>query len=788
VGDQLCELISAPATFGSAAAAIEALWRGWPKLPRLPEILRVASGSDSPLMTITAIRGRIALGKHGEADFSTLSQLGERDDYDVDGLIREAMVAGWAGDERLRTYALEPTPGEANRVLRHLRPDFSLLVSGFPGDSEVAALIANDLRDEYPQCMFDKSNLVALAAHFKNDPTVVAAIESWVAKQESDSAKSGDAYTLSHLARIAPTPLLKSALVRCVEFNHLAFWAASALVDLWGSEDEQVVSVLTRCSEFEVAKRQNIAHVLPLDLADKPRCRELLLEIVEADGRIRADFALEGLRSLGVDASDRDAIDRVLTRNYDEERFVVENEAREVILTFHGDERVVALAIRQLRREFGAIGAVARAYSDNAEMRRLALDAMAPLDLGMRLAMIDSLSVRAVHDTDALSLIASARHEDAGEIMVAASIRLAKANKESASVTEDYLIETQKELDAIGPRMDARRQGAMAALSAVKRFDLIKPTVRTAGSRGIGLRSHREMLRFVASEWFSIVEGFGGEAAALAAIGVNRDDFCEVFGNDFDASTDVKAFALRLIDEGASKGASEAAIRFVERARPRSGFLRELCLRSLRYDNRTNWESHVTALTAGEVLGRQFATDQDLEKRLTTIVQNDPRDIGALIALCEGWPKSASLESIYARLSDDARVPIAVAFRLMSIFSPSEHLQKSLQWAVDYLQGGLWDCVPYWMPSVVRRLRDDDTAYKQIRRILSSQPSPGAKASFPRILSRARGFSADLRAWCREECQRAEGVLVPEVGLDLIAGQKRLVIQSLFDLMSARDI
>ena len=91
-----------------------------------------------------------------------------------------------------------------------------------------------------------------------------------------------------------------------------------------------------------------------------------------------------GLRHLGVNASDRNAVDRVLKRNYDEERFLVANEAREVILTFHGDEQVTALAKRQLESEFGAVGAVAEVYGGNAEMRRLVLSSIAPLDLDMR--------------------------------------------------------------------------------------------------------------------------------------------------------------------------------------------------------------------------------------------------------------------------------------------------------------------------------------------------------------------------------------------------------------------
>ena len=53
--------------------------------------------------------------------------------------------------------------------------------------------------------------------------------------------------------------------------------------------------------------------------------------------------------------------------------------------------------------------------------------------------------------------------------------------------------------------MDARRQGAMGALIAVKRLDLLPAPDRLSGMHGIGIHKHREMLRFVAAEWAGIV-------------------------------------------------------------------------------------------------------------------------------------------------------------------------------------------------------------------------------------------------------------------------------------------
>lgn len=316
-------------------------------------------------------------------------------------------------------------------------------------------------------------------------------------------------------------------------------------------------------------------------MADKSECRRLLLEIVASGDRIRADFALEGIRLLGIDAADREATDCVLARGYGGERFVVQNEVREVILTFNRDERVVDLAKRELQRESGAIGTVAEVFSDNAAIRRLVLDAAATLDLNMRVGILEPLSMRAAYDAVSRALISGAQHEEAGEIVIGASIKAAQTNRETDQIGPEYLDEVERELSAIGPRMDARRQGAMAALAAIKRLDMMPKPDSLSGIHGVGIHKHRAMLRFVASEWGSIAEGLGGEEAALAALGVERKSFFDVFGNDVNSSKAMRAFAFSLV-EGSTNGAPAAAIRLAERVRPSSGFLRELCLRSLK--------------------------------------------------------------------------------------------------------------------------------------------------------------------------------------------------------------
>jgi hypothetical protein len=202
---------------------------------------------------------------------------------------------------------------------------------------------------------------------------------------------------------------------------------------------------------------------------------------------------------------------------------------------------------------------------------------------------------------------------------------------------------------------------------------------------------------------------------------------------------------------------------------PGSGLLRQLCLSGLHYNGRTNWDTFSTAITAGEVLGRHFASDHGLEDQLICTLDDDPRDAGSIMALCEGWPASTALQSLRSRLTGKSQLPTPVAFKLMSVAAPPDRLVDALAWAADELQ-------------------EDDTAYAQMRELLFGKPSPGMKASFPRLLARARGLTEDLHAWCQSETQRDKDLFVGEVGLDLIASHKRLVAQSLFDVLSERDV
>ena len=70
--------MSAPPSFNTAAAGIEALWRGWSALPELDDILDCGHRSVHPLIGLAATLGRIHRRVHRDDDFAYVTKIGDR--------------------------------------------------------------------------------------------------------------------------------------------------------------------------------------------------------------------------------------------------------------------------------------------------------------------------------------------------------------------------------------------------------------------------------------------------------------------------------------------------------------------------------------------------------------------------------------------------------------------------------------------------------------------------------------------------------------------------------------
>ena len=387
-------------------------------------------------------------------------------------------------------------------------------------------------------------------------------------------------------------------------------------------------------------------------------------------------------------------------------------------------------------------------------------------------------------DASARTAVDQARHEETDYINVGASIALAKARKYSNTVSAEYITDLVRELDAIGPRMDARRLGALGALIVVDRLDLLEGHDNFGRLTRYGQGQPTELYRLVATNWRKLSEAFGGDDKMASRLQIDRSYFFETWGPFLELSPEIKAYAVKMLeDEKLSGGAF--ALRLTERLYPKSDLLLQRCIRGLATSRNSPWGDFSRALTAADILARNFAGDLNVEDILLRRLERFGDDEGTVAALCDGW--SASGRFSLFRAMGRRRTPLTIDLKIVAGYGKPEQVANAISWASNELTGDVWDGIPFWLPSMVRRLKVDPAARTALFGILLDNPSSGEKASIPAILNEAVGLTPELRDWCLRSLKKAEGVAVAEVGMDLLAGRHRLVIHSLFDLITGKE-
>jgi hypothetical protein len=159
----------------------------------------------------------------------------------------------------------------------------------------------------------------------------------------------------------------------------------------------------------------------------------------------------------------------------------------------------------------------------------------------------------------------------------------------------------------------------------------------------------------------------------------------------------------------------------------------------------------------------------------------------ALIALCEGWPKSERVNAIFERLRAQKReIPLTLSiWQLLCVKASAEGVFRNLiailRDRVD--PNEFWD--PHMTRPLIQRLRRDEGLAEMFERTLSQKPSSNEKASFPKLLAAAKGLTSSTRDWSVQEIDaQVKSDSGPEIGLDYTAGRFESVPQILLDVIT----
>jgi NACHT domain len=782
---------------GPRIAAVEALFKGWPTREEVKPILDSIRCSLSPDFRLISILGRVALNIQTDEDCRELVRLSGitatsiwwRED------IISAFLAGWPRSANVKRICLQAL--SENRYRYNDRMDLEIaegvLIRGYPQDDDVVDCLIE--RGENNERLFLVNHFYQTAnqlfRNYKGHPKLSAKIDARLKSQKDDIQHVQNAV----LAMAAASPTAKEYLLNTVQRSPYAQWHAFALLEAWGMADPEVERVLIDLALGSADRSSGIAHLIP-QILNKDDARIRLLELLKDPLARRVDFIMSGLQSLNKDKHDEGIVSAILAELSSRGEKFVEDAVGHVIADYGWDDRVRRIASEHAKSGKWTIRAVAAAYPNDAEFSRYVLRAASALPTELRDVIVSDPSITVSDPAFALELFGNWDTETDDAIKTEACVRYHSLKKVSGLSPEDIL-HLQRELAALGPDFEGRRQAAVAGLIKSGRFDLlnIAATDKKQERLMIGLTfySNVPLVRTLLQHWdqlkeqlgerfWSILKGFESDPVQLWS------RFCPFISEYEGARTD----ALEFLSSCTKRGeVTPEILQFLTTAAGYRSLLYEYLMEAIAI-NRHDREP-IVGVVAAELIGQEFAGDatvkNELESKLGTADPNwDSAAWGrTLIALCEGWPNSDALARVFEHLRKSGSAPLNVwVWHLVCAKAPSESVMKNFE-------ALLADCVnpnELWNPHMVRpliqRLRRDDKLATIFEAQIQASSSEVMKTSLPRVLAAARGVNGVLRNWAVKEIEqqvsRDEG---PAIGIDYAAGCFEPVAHSLLDVLAA---
>jgi transcriptional regulator with XRE-family HTH domain len=786
-GDTIAQIALRSDSSMQRAACIECLSRGWPEHGLLATVIAHGRQSVSNEVRISSIAATVRLGKQQDADLTELLNLA-RDRFTSSTAyswrpeVANTLAEGWPKSARLKEECIRSTHHHAvNPTLIDRDIALFVLVKAFPQDDDVARAISNLLSEGFSSFRHD-SIWQILPLAFRDHPTLVAALDEWVVKDEFQ-----DPIALHHGALVGRTKAMKQKLLAALD-QWVPFWAVGALLKGWGMSDPEVALRLPeRAARNDAAE---IGQFIPEILNEPPKACERLLTLLRDPMSQRIDFLMKGFSQLHPVDREREIVDAAIDRLGGRTSWTMEDCLGSLILTFPGDDRVKKLAQECLESQNPPLAAFAEAYSSDYNSRIAVGELITPLPATLRYQIVSDLSIFS-EKSFALDVLKQWDTERNAEVKTQASIQYHSLLSPEDVETTRAVALLDSMLPCYGPDHEERRQAAAAGLIVLKQLHLVLGKIESIGHVGHKVnipvsdahKKNRVFLNVLGRHWAYVKQILNNNFELLTPnIGPS-----DLWQNLAIVAADHSSLAKDILERAESDPGlrrSASFITLVGRLDPRSERLSRICLAALA-DNTSSYNWFDSTEAAAVVLAEQFRGDTKMEERLVSLGSPDHLRTGIVMALSLGWRGNQLLRDLEF---DAARSRTMDAGELYVKYAciPAAMLATALEADLTSAQRN-----PFLVNNVIRpviaRLRDDLEAVRHVSDMLFATVNPSAKASFSRILASSSSFSVERDKWRREELERQRNAQSPEIGYDLLAkitrGVSLCLLESLGEAM-----
>jgi hypothetical protein len=786
----LLELLHRPRSIDTLNASLFALGRGWSGDADVGAIALALRSSENTVIQTDAMRIRAERGEADLTDLEIFAPIAFGPDRFSGEMFAPDLTEYFAKNHKAElTWHLEEAIKRASRRNNQTSLVASLIIVD-PAHPLVTPTLMEILSADYAFGeLFARSNFPVNRVIW--NPDLIRLVEARVA---NDRYFEHETYWIS---KVLPLPSVKSKMLSSLkDRDGLAFWSARGLAEGWGKNDREVSDSFQALLSASSSKVAQVAAELPLIVDDKEACRAAILHALR-DKPKRADFLIAGIKTLAPSDDDEEVFKACyeagsLTKNslYDDMW------RSKLIQAFPMRPEVRALALMELDRRDGNVGAVSHSYSADTNICSRVLWTIGPLPAAARMTLVTHLETAASSSERAFNLLEKARDDTDGTVCGEAVVGWVEAclagNRRFDEEKHDYLI---SELHAAGPQFENRRAAAVVGLGLTGKLTAFaelrdrQGKAETVNLGHVAIRDNDDRyLRRILPQWERFSAALGGDAEVVRRLELSAET-CLGILNPGVQNADKLLKLLEAQIPTALHVQKHDHISALARFAPDGAAMRDLIMPLLvessdqRMANIDMW----SGMKAAEIFAEHFSNSAGLLRQVIDSFILDPTSDFPAAALAEVFLKKPGPElgDLLAAKAADVDYSIVTTFKLLAAIGTSERIVNALLFLMrqNPRETAFWNC-SYWVPSLLRRIElDEDVADKLIEAVATG-PSASARISLLALVGRSNKGRTKFRSMILQHTESIAKEIAPVLGFDVTSGSERLAQHVFYELLA----
>lgn len=787
IGDFLVGVIKGPRDSTTKALVIEGLTIGWPEHHEINSILEFAGKSISPELRFSSVKAKIARNTHDKEDLDILLGLASSYsslNYHFRDEVADLILKGWPKNPEVLSVCLKSVKNDfSGKIEIEKEISIKVLLNGYSEEEDVLNYCLKEIREEsHPFLLFHNDAWSIISEKYQGNKFITDAIDTWLQKKHHDDV------ILAYTTLASGSEIAKNILLEEVQNSSFPHLLASALLEGWGMQDDNVAAALTTIVNESDLKASNIGHLIPKIIQDKDMARSKLMQLIQNQFNIHLNFLLIGLDNVWDHSIENDIKEHLLNivKLHEDDDSIFSNRIIAInflIRKFSEDSRVKELAMQEISKRNGLFESTVEYYSSEPKIQNSLLKIGFPLPDQLRLLIANLLGEGIDQDEFNVSLLSLYDYDVNPLVKTQSSISFHKHIKLNENKVTNAVEILSKTIVCYGMDYTERRQAAFCGLATLNKLEVFlnaEEKIESIKTSHVPLTNRMTtnipFLKNLLENWNYITSCIGEDITTRFSK-FERDplhfweEISLVISDDY---PEPKRDIIDFLENRTERTIKPNLLKLLSKERPKSSLLLEYLFEALKQKQKHRFDhDNELIYTASRILSKQFKYDTSVLKTIREFALDPKLNEAAIVAMCEGWPSDESIKKIldYVR-EKEFGLSYMTYFELVSITSSADSLFGIIINLInDKGKLFIWNKEETSRP-ILRRIRENDELYFKLLDKLNNQPTPIEKANITKFIAASRGVSPELRKWITEQlneewnddfCQDVEDLLLGEI-------------------------